>query len=432
MRVSFACAYKFKLFIGFVSSVLVLIGAGAIVGGPYAHAHASLIGSEPAYGEGFEAAPTQVRFVFDNPVEPGLMRVRLKELDSETELGVGELVGDRMPRTEVLFDLPEHSEGRWSVVWTSFAFDGHIVSGTLPYTVGEVEPIFMGGGGPLLVSESGPPGEIVEIQLRFLSYISLSAVLGALLLLWLGRGLSPGISLIRKQAGSIVVGASFAAATFVAARFALLVWRLNKVDGLDQVPRLLIEGQMTVWPVAFMLLIAVAAIGKQRPLWGLGLVSGAIVLLPSAGHVSTYASPASGALLAGAHLLAAAVWAGGVGVFAYAITAEEWPAIENKWSDVRPLLNKLSSLWVFSFVVLALTGARAGWVFTGGEPAGRYSTFLVLKLVGVACLVLIGGFNAVLRRKGKDLNAYMLLGEGFLFVVILVVSSVLATTSPSY
>lgn len=408
-------------------AVAVVVGVVGTSGGT-ADAHAALISSDPAYGAALDEAPTQVTFTFDNPVEPGLMRVRLQELDGD-EIGSGELVGDRMPATEVTFTIPPHDEGAWSLVWTSFAFDGHIVAGTLPYTVGDVEPLFVTPG-ETGSGESGPPGEIIEIQLRFLSYLSLSALIGSLLLVWLARGNTAGVELVRNQARSVITVAAVVTAGLVAGRFGLLLWRLNLVDGLDQVPRLLAEGQLAIWPAAMFALVCCAALGALRPLWGLGLAAIVAMLLPATGHVTTYASPAVGSILAGGHLLAAGVWAGGLGVFAYATTAEQWASIEGRWQHVRGLLDKLAALWVAAFVVLAVTGARASWVFTDGNPDGRYATVLWSKLAAVGVLVGIAAVNALRRRRGKELNVYVLLGEAFVFVIIMVLAGVLASTSP--
>lgn len=159
-------------------------------------AHASLIGTTPAYQAALETAPETVELVFDNLVEPGLVKVRLKDA-TDTEIGKGALIGTREPRNQVQFNLPAHGDGSYLITWVSFAFDGHIISGTIPYTVGAVAD---GNTGPQSDGVSGDTGgtvkpptqtgstnkiiDVAEIQTRFLSYVGFAALFGALLWGW--------------------------------------------------------------------------------------------------------------------------------------------------------------------------------------------------------------------------------------------------------
>jgi len=159
-------------------------------------AHASLIGTTPAYQAALETAPETVELIFDNLVEPGLVKVRLKDA-TDTEIGKGTLIGTREPRNQVQFSLPTHGDGSYLITWVSFAFDGHIISGTIPYTVGVVadgngpaQPDAAGGetGGtvkpPTQTGSTNKIIDVAEIQTRFLSYVGFAALFGALLWGW--------------------------------------------------------------------------------------------------------------------------------------------------------------------------------------------------------------------------------------------------------
>jgi copper transport protein len=227
-------------------SALVIYATVDGIGATPAKAHASLIGSVPAYEATLTEAPETIELLFDNLVEPGLVKVRLKD-GNDVEVGKGALIGDKSPRNEVKFTLPAHGEGSYLITWVSFAYDGHIVSGTIPYTVDldgatntpgitdtpntldtpantldtpantldtpantldtpgtPAEEGTTGDGSAPMVNISGTTNRIIdiaEIQARFLSYIGFAALFGALLWRWaIGRRIGEPIVASAKDA----------------------------------------------------------------------------------------------------------------------------------------------------------------------------------------------------------------------------------------
>ena len=421
----------------------VFVVLGVVVNAQEVSAHAALLASTPSYAATVPEAPAVATFTFDNAVEPGLMRVKLTDLN-DVEVGESEYLGESMlPTTQLKFSLPEHLDGEYLVAWTSFALDGHIVSGTIPYTVGgaaavasapDVPPTEAAQqAGVTTGQNSGVPGEIVEIQIRFISYLALSVLIGALVIVVLARTVAQteAVQLIASQAQTAIVPAAVVASVAALARFALIVWRLDKVDATDQIVPLVVNGQLAVWLFAGLGAAGAGLLARKRSLAALALAGVAAAAVPAGGHAAVYPAPGIGTLFASAHLVAACVWAGSVGVFAYATTSEVWPTLSQRWAEVRELLKRLSGWFAVSFVVLGVTGARAAYVYTDASPQGRYGSVLWLKVAAVGVVAAIGGLNAFLRRSGRPLKVALLLGEAFVFIAVMILAAVLATTSPN-
>lgn len=449
-----------------------------------ASAHASLVGSDPSYAAVLTEAPTQVQLLFDNPVEPGLVKVRLRD-EAGTEIGKGELIGDRTTRAAVEMSLPAHGDGEWVISWVTFAFDGHVVSGTIPYTVdANATPLTPAPGGTNAQSQltidaggSNAVVDIVDIQVRFFSYLTLAATIGAAVWLWLLNGLrrnpsaasegvnseganSEGVNseavdstegpalddgdrstpkaeatpdaleVFRRTARKTLPVAALASAALLVVRGAVAFWRL--VDGgfeLTDVAPLLWSGQLTVFVVAAG--CAAAAYSANNPVRSAALAAAAVALPATAGHASSYVAPGVGAALAGLHASAAMMWAGAVVMCAYVAADASFANDPHRWATIRPALHRLSGLLWASFAVLVVTGVRAAVVFADGMPEGRWGLTLAAKLLLVAVAALIGAGHFLAGRRGKALSMATLIAEATVLCLALTAAAVLATTIPA-
>ena len=451
------------------------IGAGEV------KAHASLIGSTPAYGSVITEAPGTVQLVFDNLVEPGLVKVRLKD-GNDVEIGKGTLVGERSPRNEVEFTLPAHTTGSFLITWVSFAFDGHIVSGTIPYTVdpngaastteggsGEAEavPVQDGGSTNRLI-------DIVDIQLRFLSYIGFSMVFGALLWIWalrrrdgmevvhlgasnadsdgqlesnsgeeLLRDFEPtggagaetqksgesSSDLINRLAGQAKSLGMWIIAAGLFARAAASAWRF--VDGgyeTSDVINQLWSGQVGGYLIAAIAVMAVAAWPKLPEAAGATAAIFGAVLSAGLGHAASEPAPGVNTVLMGLHIIAAGLWVGGAGVLGYAATEASFKANKHRWVELRTSLSKVSSVFIGSAIVLAATGTRSAFVYSENVLEGRWGLTLAAKLVLVAGAGVIGLYHYLRSKKGEGLSSATLVVESALLVLTLTAAAVLSVT----
>lgn len=453
------------------------IGAGGV------KAHASLIGSTPAYGSVVTEAPGTVQLVFDNLVEPGLVKVRLKD-GNDVEIGKGTLVGARSPRNEVEFTLPAHTTGSFLITWVSFAFDGHIVSGTIPYTVDPngAASVTEGGSGEAVavpVQDGGSTNrliDIVDIQLRFLSYIGFSMVFGALLWIWALRrrdgmeavylGASsadggdqpemesnsseeslsdveptsgestetqkPGESssdLINRLAGQAKSLGMWIIAAGLFARAAASAWRF--VDGgyeTSDVINQLWSGQVGGYLIAAIAVMAVAAWPKLPEAAGAAAAIFGAMLSAGLGHAASEPAPGINTVLMGLHIIAAGLWVGGAGVLGYAATEASFKANKHRWVELRTSLSKVSSVFIGSAIVLAATGTRSAFVYSENVLEGRWGLTLAAKLVLVVGAGVIGLYHYLRSKKGECLNSATLVVESALLVLTLTAAAVLSVT----
>jgi copper transport protein len=401
-------------------------------------AHTSLIGSEPSYASTVQSAPTEIRLVFDNPTEPGLVKLRLRDAEGN-EVGKGELVGERLPTTSIIFALPEHGVGEWSVSWVAFAFDGHVVSGSIPYTVdpaatgstaapGQISPP------PELPSDASGSSntviDIAEIQARFVSYLALAVLFGAAgWVLLIGRASGPVADLVGRSAASAVPVAAVAAALALLGRGSVALWRL--LDGgfeVAELPALVGTGQLGAYLLAAIL--AATAVRRSATWWPLAAGTAAGLVASSVGHAASYSAPGIGAVLAGAHTVAGVAWVGAVVVFAYVASDSSFSAIEDRWTALRPSLETLGRWLIAGAVVLTVTGVRSAMVYANGVPSGRWGLTLAAKLALVLVASMLGAFHFWRGRRGRGLSVATLSIEAVVLCLTLTAAAVLSTTTP--
>jgi len=425
------------------AGLMVLVGS-ILAGAGEARAHASLIASVPAYGSTLTEAPKTVQLQFDNPIEPGLVKVRLKVASTEVELGKGVLVGDRTPRAAVEFTLPEHEPGEYYISWITYAFDGHVVSGTIPYTfdpngvaqesAGESETTGTAVADP---GSSNRIIDIVEIQLRFLNYLGLAAFFGGVVWMLVLRREGEGAGVLLDTARKAVAGGALAAAFFAIARGGTAVWRM--LDGGfaigEAVPQLL-DGQIGGYILAGVLFAVAGSLGHratgQTTLWVAATASSCAAMLTAGlGHAAGKTAPGIGAVLMGAHLTAAALWVGSVGLLAYVATESRFKSVETRWSELRSGLDQLGKILITAFVVLAVSGMRAAYVYADGVPGGTWGMTLGAKLVLVAGAGGIGLVHYLRGKRGAGLSGKTLAIEATLLVLTLTAAAVLSVSVPA-
>jgi methionine-rich copper-binding protein CopC len=117
-----------------------LAAAAALVGAAFlalasvspASAHDELLGSSPAAGEVFEAAPEAVELTFSNDViEVGTVIEVVDHHGEVVETGETVVLGP-----DVTAELPSDLSGEYQVRWRVVSSDGHPIEGTIDFGVG--------------------------------------------------------------------------------------------------------------------------------------------------------------------------------------------------------------------------------------------------------------------------------------------------------
>ena len=146
------------------SIALLLLACLALATAGPAWAHAKLIDSEPSGGDVLAEAPERVRLIFDEPVRfeegGGAKPSPLDPIKVYSEEGTRVDRNDTRASSEdpkvLLVDLEKLSDGVYGVDWGVTSKDGHVIDGTLGFTVEGAGAQREGAVGPEAEDEGGP------------------------------------------------------------------------------------------------------------------------------------------------------------------------------------------------------------------------------------------------------------------------------------
>jgi len=392
------------LFVAFLAA-----GVVALVAAP-AWAHAELIQSDPAPGAVLTRAPTSVTLSFNEDVEVESGAVRLFDADGQRVDDGGVDVSGQT----VTLPVPDLDKGPYVVTWRVTSADSHPVRGAFTFQVGQ------GGAGAtsrqvqglanrLLAAQGGDPvvGALAGLA-RVLVFAGLALLIGGaffVTLIW-----PPGRT--SKAARWVVQGGWLA--VFVATLSGLLLYGpYAEALGLGDLFSTTLLGDTLgtrfgqVWLVRLVLLLAIGPLllvlfrrdpesDTPRPLarwWTAGMIAGAVLLSLTpglAGHAST-GDWVSAAIVADTiHVLAMAIWLGGLVVLALVTLPRRTPL------SARDAVERFSRVALGCIVALVATGAFQTWRQVGSLEALRstdYGRILVVKLVLVALVIVFAAFS---------------------------------------
>jgi copper transport protein len=100
-------------------------------------AHAQLLEADPAPGSTLDAPPTEIRLTFDEPIGAD-SRISLFNNAFYAQTGVESFVDPQNPN-QLVATLPPLDRGIYNVNWTAVSTDGHPVSGSFRFQIGEIE-----------------------------------------------------------------------------------------------------------------------------------------------------------------------------------------------------------------------------------------------------------------------------------------------------
>jgi putative copper export protein/methionine-rich copper-binding protein CopC len=370
-------------------------------------AHATLESTEPSYGASLSPAPDGVLILYDLPVEVAGAQMKLER--SGTAVRIGRPVHASPDHRLVSVPLRDLSDGSYLLTWFLFGTDGDVMGGELAFTVlPAVLPPGPAQGGPRPAppaSASSPalsptfsPFSGVQDGARLLAFASLALLLGGVAFL---AGLWPAGARLRRS--RIVLWAALGTALVanaanlglkgaaVSGRSALEVFTPAAVTALHGTH----VGRVLTARLGFLLLavpvVAVLTIAPHRALrshrWFVGAAVAAVGALATHGMLShAYAR----GILAGAadavHLGAVSVWLGGLFMLAGVVLprrrGEELAEVVPRWS--RLAFASMAAAVGAGTVLLVLISPR--WTALPGSGYGR---FLLLKMVGVATLLVV-------------------------------------------
>jgi copper transport protein len=385
-----------------------LLGALLAGAGP-ASAHAVLTGSNPKDGAVVATAPQEVTLTFSEEIAMGDDSIRVLEPSGKRadtaeirDLGTGGTVAYGV---ELHSGLPD---GTYTVAWQAVSADSHPVSGAFTFAIGAPSQT------TVALPDEEPGGGLVGFlydAARYVSYGGFILLVGgaAFVLLCWQRGAA-----VRPVQRLVVQG--WAAMT--ASTLALLLLRgpytgsgdladvldlgalapvLETKTGAALVSRLLLLGAAALFvAVLFGTYARREDAGEKKDLsFGLA-VGGTVVAAGIAAtwalseHASTGVQPAVAMPVDVLHLLAVAVWLGGLATLLTALYRA--PAIE------RRAVRRFSTAAFTSVIVLAATGLYQSWRQVGSWSALTGTWFGQLLLIKVGLVGVMVGMAWMSRR----------------------------------
>ncbi|WUM77654.1 copper resistance protein CopC/CopD [Streptomyces sp. NBC_00328] len=373
-----------------LGSVLVLVLFGGVNG---ASAHAALTGTDPREGSVLKSAPRQVTLTFTESI--GLFDDSFRVLDPE----------NRRVRT----GEPEHADGRadtagvtlprglgtgtYTVAWRVVSADSHPVSGAFTFSVGKPSAT----RAPLPPTAGDPASSALYDIARYAAYSGLALLIGAVTFV-LVCGFPGSVRRLLVTGWWILLGSTFA--------LLLLRGPYERGTGLSGVfdPESLsdtLAGRPGIVLVARLaLLAAVAFVPPRVPVRGRGAGRGVLVLgalfslalavtWAASEHASAGIQVPAAMVSSVLHLLAMAVWLGGLAALLAALHRPAGP--------VPPaVVTRFSRLALASVAVLAVTGVYQSWRGLGSWDAltsTSYGRLLAVKVVLVALLLAGAAFS---------------------------------------
>jgi copper transport protein len=385
-----------------------------------AGAHAVLLRTEPSPQTTVQTPPDAVRLRFSEPVEVAFGAVRVFDVDGK-RVDEGKLSTAAGGREVVVpAALPG---GTYTVTWRVVSTDGHAIHGGFQFYVGAPSTI-----SAVAIEADAGAGRVVGWGygvVRFAWYAALLAVIGLVVMrrfVWTpairAAGLADSDAAVRfrRRFNRTLPWAWLA---LLAAWLLRLVFQTASISGLGLTeaarPEVLGDvlgtsfGRAWAAGLGFTLLagLPVAGLTRRTGLFGarpqtwLSVLAAAAVGLALAaanmGHARTEGNPALGVPSVAVHLLAMAIWVGGLAALV-ALAASAWSAVPRPDRNdlVRQLVTRFSRLALGAVAVLVATGAVNSVLdLAAASDLWRttYGRVLSAKIILLAVALAFGGWH---------------------------------------
>ena len=432
---------------GAVAAMVVLSVPGT------ADAHNAFESSSPSPDEVVAASPPTWTLDFTSPVP-------LESASGEVVLADGSRLDLDAPvhgasDRSIVFTLPAALAGSVTARWRLVGTDGHVISGRVPFTVGQSPAVVQPTATSLPVepdasAESGDAGstqrEALRVALRIAGYLALLAVGGVLFAeFYVAQGTTTlmrarmalrwgAVGLAIVPLGQLLLLAADLRGTSVGASTSGLADALDTTAGVSLALRIVIGLALAA--------LLTARLRRSRDSGSLEALISAVcaaylVAMVMVGHSRSMPLPWLGVPLGAVHGAAAAVWLGGLVVLVTIIV---------------PNVTSAQSMTAFHRFSWAAQSAVAALVATGVGQALRihglpdsvlgsaHGRLLLAKVALVGAMVVLGAANRRRLAQRVDSGAAQTatrrrivassLVEGALGLIVVAVTSVLADASP--
>lgn len=424
-----------------VLGVSIGVGAVGLVGAGTASAHAILREIEPTNGEVVDDLPAEVVLTFSEPVSLQGGSVRVLDDEAATVSGAARTEGV----TVIVPVGPNAGTGTFTVAFEVISADSHRISGATVFHVGSAslaEPV-------TATSESeGLPWWMSALAVAF-GFGAYAAALVAVGLWWFtvfaARTL-PGESSLGGRLGGVAErAAAFGIVLLVAGLPARIARTAGGTDALadDAVLFANVRGPLGVAALVSAVGLAgvAAGVSSVRRSGGRGTVASAFGLVALAGFAfeGHTRSQRPLPLMVGfdlLHLVAGAVWVGGVAGLVLAFRARTDPPA------LAGAVSRFSAAAVWSVIAVSAAGIGMAVIVLpslGALTSTGYGVTLIVKVALVAVVAALGGYNRrwlvpAISGEGPELArgrlSRVVQVELVVLVAVLALTAALVTRSP--
>ncbi|MFS0723329.1 copper resistance CopC/CopD family protein [Paenibacillus sp. 1P07SE] len=410
--------------------LIVIMAAGWLIQPLPAAAHAVAESFTPEPGAQMEESPPEIAIAFNEQIEAQIGSLRV--LDSQSRPVTDERATVSDDRTTIRLAIPELSEDVYTVAYSIISADGHPVSGSYIFVVGD-PPGGRDASSFNLHEQMGHTGHAAATQLttaelalyaaRILYYLAMLIAAGVMLWYAMLRNKNEVLLGVFRSWGLWLMRAYLVAAllyVFVHSR-ELMVGQPSE-DWLRLFTRTEIGLTWAAIVVVALLGFLVLRGGRAiRAIWALT----ALGLEGWSGHASAYEPLFYSLGLNFIHIAASAVWAGGL-FFLLTLWFEER-------KDAGRFAETFTTAAWLSILLLTITGVLSALLFIPRPDYLFYTawgTLLIIK-TGLVLLVIAVGFLLRLRIKRGNLPAGSLLkADAVLMALIIAVVGIFTYISP--
>jgi copper transport protein len=442
--------------------MLVLLGWLAITATPV-FAHAELVHAVPEANAGLDRAPAQIELFFSETLEPSFSAIKVFDSNG-AQVDGGDSRVDPADATHLLVSLRSLPDGVYTVSWQALsATDGHITTGAFPFAVGNVDAAALAAAEQASRKVTLLPGEVLA---RWLLYLAGAALVGGVLFImgvW-----QPAYQMAKPEVGlSLAAGAiwrrlaTLALLILLLAKVLGLLTQAGQVSGIElaapwnpAVGQLLFATRYgALWIAQLVLALVLAGLLQAAPTnWNRRVAAGVAVLLlltlSLGSHAASEPSPLWPVLADWLHLIAAAIWVGGLIHFVVGLWLMRPLDHAVRTRLTARLIPRFSALALGSVGLLTLTGLYSAVLRVGTLDAlvsTWYGKTLLVKLLIALLMVTLGAVNLLISsprlrqatsRAGGDIAwvnrfGYLVTSEVMLGVLLLLSVGLLTSLPPA-
>ncbi len=366
-------------------------------------AHARLVASDPVAGSALVSFPDEFVLTFNEALDPGLSSFRLTNAAGDA-IALGEPSIDpddsAVVRLQYLGESPE--PGVYTLIWRVLsAVDGHVTSGTVPFSVGT-------GESPAVASTEAarPPWwQIVPRWLELAGWALLAGI-AAFGLLNLPVVLAAGATTRRVLVDRFRMAWFFAFTLAFAGMVSGIVAQTQKVTGATSLSSLeasalgdvLAEtdygrGWMIRLALAIALLLIVGLLPRLRQRWNwlllLALAVAGIVTISATGHAAGEDRKWLAVAVDTIHMTCAGIWIGGlVAVVLSALSHAGSETTEDATIKGQLVRNHSRTSLVVMAVIIS-TGVLSASFHVGGFRSLQSEDYGITLMTKVALLIIV-------------------------------------------